>query len=153
VPADGVSVEDSTIDPDARVRDLAAEAGPSTADVLVVLAGSNDVAFATSNDDVELALQRLVDRTQVPRVLLASIPPGARQPQKTADFNDLLSRIAYRHDWSFVNASADLVARDCAYRPRMTLDGVRPSEAGAKAIAEAVRGALTTRTDLDPAAP
>jgi len=151
VTGHGVRVTQSWVDRDARVRDLADEVGPSDADVLVVLAGTNDLDFGTVTDELELSLARLVEAAGADRVLVSSVPPIDGQPQKTADYNELLARIAYRHDWSFVDAGASVVRPDCRYRTGLTTDGTRPSVEGARAIGEAIRGVLTTRVDLAPA--
>ncbi len=123
---------------------------PTDADVLVVLAGRTTSTTCSAGDEVELGLTRIVAAAGVDRVLISSIPPIDDQPQKTADFNELLAKIAYRHDWSFVDAGSAVVRADCRYRKGLSSDGVRPSAEGARIIGEAVRGVLTTRTDLAP---
>ncbi len=152
VTGHGVRLTRSWVDRDAQVRDLAALVDPSDADVLVVLAGTNDVDHVSAGDEVELGLTRIVAAAGVDRVLISSIPPIDDQPQKTADFNELLAKIAYRHDWSFVDAGSTVVRADCRYRKGLSSDGVRPTAEGARIIGEAVRGVLTTRTDLAPPA-
>ena len=149
----GVRITQSWVDRDARVRDLAREVGPSDADVLVVLTGTNDLDLGPVPDEIELAMTRLVDISGIDKVLISSIPPVDHQAQRTADFNELLARIAYRHDWSFVDAGSTVVAANCTYRKGLSDDDVRPSPEGARIIGEAVRGALTTRTDLAPSQP
>jgi hypothetical protein len=147
---DGVTVSRTWIDPEADLTDLAGEVTRTRADVLVVLAGSMDVRASTSRDQVELALQRIVDRTGARRVLVSSIPPVPRNAQQTADFNDYLARVAYQHDWSFVNAGATVVKDDCEYEPALGGPGPRLTHQGASVVGRSIRGILTTRTDLDP---
>ena len=146
----GVRIVDFWAERDARVRDLTAVVTPSDADVLVILAGTNDLDHAASADEVELGMQRIAETAGTDDVLVSSIPPVEGQPQKTADFNELLARIAYRHDWSFVDAGSTVVAKNCTYRKDMSDDGIRPTAEGARLIGEAVRGVLTTRPALAP---
>lgn len=152
VSGHGVRVTSSFVDGDARARDLVSLVEPSEADVLVVAVGTNDLDYGPVGDEIELSLQRIAERVGVPEVLISSIPPVSGQPQKTADYNDLLARIAYRHDWSFVDAGSVVVADDCRYRKGLGDDEGRPTAEGARLIGEAVRGVLTTRRDLVPAA-
>jgi lysophospholipase L1-like esterase len=148
VTGNGVRLTRSWVDRDAEVSDLAAQVRPSDADVLVVLAGTNDLDHGSPGDEVELGLTHLVAAAGVEHVLISSIPPVEDLPQKTADFNELLARIAYRHDWSFVDAGSAVVRADCRYRTRLSPDGIRPSPEGARIIGEAVRGVLTSRAEF-----
>ena len=146
----GVRLTDAWVSRDSRVRDLAGKVRPTDADVLVVLAGTNDLDFGAAPDEIELGLTRIAAAARVDDVLISSIPPIDDQPQKTADFNVLLSKIAYRHDWSFVDAGSSVAQDDCQFRQGLSTDGVRPTAEGARIIGEAVRGVLTTRADLAP---
>jgi lysophospholipase L1-like esterase len=147
----GVRVAQDWVDPDATVQKLSTRVTATRADVLVVLAGTNDLRADTANDQVELGLQRAVERAGVDKVLISSIPPVPYLTQETADFNELLARIAYRHDWSFVDAGTTVVDDNCSFSSGMRGPGARPSAEGARRIGSAVQGALTTRTDLAPA--
>jgi lysophospholipase L1-like esterase len=150
VIGDGVRLSRSWVDRDARARDLADEVDRSDADVLVVLVGTNDLTLGAAPDDIELGLTRIAAAAGVDDVLVSSIPPIDHLAQKTADYNVLLSRIAYRHGWSFVDAGASVVRPDCTYRHDLTTDGIRPSAEGARTIGEAIRAVLTSRADLAP---
>jgi lysophospholipase L1-like esterase len=132
----------------ARIQDLPARVDPVEADVLVILAGTNDVVVAYTNDQIELNLQRIVENSGAENVLLSSIPPVDSARKQTADFNDFLARVAYRHDWSFVDAGSAVRVRTCEFREGLTTDGVRPTPAGARLIGDAIRGVLTTRPTL-----
>ncbi|MGH8892030.1 MAG: SGNH/GDSL hydrolase family protein, partial [Actinomycetes bacterium] len=122
---------------------------PVEADVVVLLAGTNDLMFPFAYDNVELSLQRTVDRIGADHVLLSSIPPVNRLPAKTAAFNKWLARVAYRHDWSFVDAGSTVRGSNCKYRPGLSSDGVRPTSEGARLIGQAIRGVLTTRPEFE----
>ena len=130
----------------ARIQDLPGRVNPVKADVLVILAGTNDVVVAYTNDQVELNLQRIVEKSGVENVLLSSIPPVDSARKQTADFNEFLARVAYRHDWSFVDAGSAVRVRTCEFREGLTADGIDPTPAGARLIGDAIRGVLTTRT-------
>lgn len=118
---------------------------PVDADVLILLTGTNDLQYPFAYDNIELSLQRTVDTVGARDVLVSSIPPVAGFEMKTVRFNAWLARVAYRHDWAFVDAGSTLRGRDCSYRPRMTSDGTRPTPEGARLIGDAIRAALTNR--------
>lgn len=121
---------------------------PVEADVLVLMTGTNDLMFPFAYDNVERSLQRTVDTVGIDRVLVSSIPPVDAYPAKTKEFNEYLARIAYRHDWSFVDAGSTVRGSNCRYRPGLTSDGIVPTREGARLIGEAIRSALTTRQEL-----
>lgn len=118
-------------------------AKPTDADVAVILTGTNDLMFPFVYDNVELSLQKTVDKLGTDKVLLSSVPPVDAEPAKTAKFNAWLARVAYRHDWAFVDAGSAVRSGRCKYRKGMTTDGVRPTPEGARLIGEAIHSALT----------
>jgi lysophospholipase L1-like esterase len=132
----------------ATTGELAAAVRPVEADVLVILTGTTDLRFSQPADQIELNLQRVVDRAGADQVLLSSIPPAPGLAERTAEFNDFLARVAYRHEWSFVDAGSAVRAKNCRYVKDLASDGVRPDEEGARLIGDAVRAALTTRASF-----
>ena len=132
----------------ARTDILAAHTRPVDADVLVIMAGTTDVRLGSANDDTELALQHIADRAGAPPVLISSIPPVRGQIEATAQFNEWLARVAYRHAWSFVDAGGAVRTPNCRFRPGLSVNGIRPNAEGARLIGDAVRSALTGRPEF-----
>jgi hypothetical protein len=62
--------------------------------------------------------------------------------------NEFLSRVAYRHGWSFVDAGSAVQGKDCRYRSGMSSDGIHPTPEGARRIGDAIRAALTGRLEF-----
>ena len=133
-----------------RTQDLADQAPKVAADVdvVVVMTGTTDLRYGYDNDQLELNLQRLVDRVGGEHVLLSSVPPVRGLTAPTVQFNDFLSRVAYRHGWSFVDAGSAVRGKDCRYRTGLSSDGVRPTPEGAQLIGDAIRAALTGRLEF-----
>jgi lysophospholipase L1-like esterase len=131
-----------------RTQVLAARAPTVHSDVLVVMTGTTDLRYGYDSDQLELDLQRLVDRTGAGHVLLSSIPPVRGLIDATVQLNEFLSRVAYRHGWSFVDAGSAVRGKDCRYRSGMSNDGIRPTPEGARLIGDAVRAALTGRLEF-----
>jgi hypothetical protein len=132
----------------ARAEILAAHTRPVDAEVLVMMVGTTDVRLGSANDDTELALQRIANRAGASHVLISSIPPVRGQIEATAQFNEWLARVAYRHGWSFVDAGGAVRTANCRFRPGLSINGVRPNAEGARLIGEAVRSALTGRPEF-----
>lgn len=131
-----------------NVQGLAAHAPRLHVDVLVIMAGTTDLRYSNPRDQVELGLQRIVDGVGADHVLLSSIPPVRGQVDSTLSFNDFLSRVAYRHGWSFVDAGNAARGKNCEYRRGLSTDGVRPTAEGARLIGDAIRSALTGRAEF-----
>jgi hypothetical protein len=124
-----------------RVRDI-------DADVLVILTGISDLRFGSDNDQTELSLQRIATRAGASHVLISSIPPVRGQIEATAQFNEWLARVAFRHGWSFVDAGGAVRTADCKYRRGLSINGLSPNAEGARLIGEAIRSALTGRLEF-----
>ncbi|GAA1823639.1 SGNH/GDSL hydrolase family protein [Agromyces salentinus] len=108
------------------------------ADVLVVLAGTNDVAFGVPFAETTSNLERIVDTAGITEVVVVSIPPIDADPDGADAFNDRLEAVARDRGWRFVDGSAGLRTGDGTFREGMSSDGLHPSEAGAKVLGEAI---------------
>lgn len=113
---------------------------PIDADVLVILAGTNDAGW-TPPDEFAADLSRLVDNAAVEHVVLSSVPPTDFGMDATSELNAHLESLAARHDWTWVDAAAGLRDGD-RYSEGMSYDGVHPSEAGARVLGEAIGAAV-----------
>lgn len=117
-----------------------AVSGPFDADVLVVLAGTNDVS-TRSHDDTGASLLEIVDAAGIDRVILSSVPPNDHARESTTELNAFLRSFAGAQGWEWVDAAAPLRSGD-RFQPDMTSDGVHPSETGARALGEAIGAAV-----------
>lgn len=127
--------------PGATTADMAAAVEPvEDADVLVILAGTNDGAatpFASSAEN----LVRIAERVGAPRVIVSSVPPRSDLPRVPAAYNDRLRTFADEHGWEFVDAAAGLRAGE-RWRAGMSEDGLHPTPQGQEVIGRALRAAI-----------
>lgn len=113
------------------------------ADVLVVLAGTNDLALGVDPDETAANLARIVEVADVPRVVLVAIPPNDfRSGDEVSRFNAALAQLAQRNGWEFADASAPLRTEDNRFREGLTIDGIHPSVEGARLLGEGIRAAV-----------
>ncbi|MCI2265185.1 SGNH/GDSL hydrolase family protein [Sediminivirga luteola] len=125
----------------ATTAQMAEGAGPVDADVLVILAGTNDSGW-NAHDEVGRNLVRIAEAVGAPRVVLSSIPPLDDAPELATELNSYLEDLAGEQGWEWVDAAAGL--RDGErFAPGMASDGVHPTQEGARVIGEAVREAVS----------
>jgi lysophospholipase L1-like esterase len=116
---------------------MAAEVRPVTGDVLVVLAGTNDVLGNIPFEESAANLRTVVETVRTPRVIVSSIPPLDHDPGGAVAYNQQLQRLAAESGWEWVDAAAGLRDGD-EYIATLTEDGIHPSAEGAQLIGEAI---------------
>jgi lysophospholipase L1-like esterase len=121
---------------------MADSVGPVEADALVVLAGTNDVAFGIPFEDSAANLDRIIDVVGIEDVVVVSIPPMDALPAGAEAYNERLDDLARDRGWRFVDASAGLRTADGRFREGMSFDGLHPSAEGARVLGEAITAAL-----------
>ncbi|KQZ10744.1 hypothetical protein ASD23_00820 [Agromyces sp. Root1464] len=121
---------------------MADAVGPVDVDVLVVLAGTNDVAFSIPFEDSAANLERIVEVVGIEDVLVVSIPPMDALPAGAEAYNERLHELATDQGWRWVDASAGLRTADGRFADGMSLDGLHPSVEGARVLGEAIASAL-----------
>ena len=120
---------------------MADSVGSIEADVLVILAGTNDVAFNIPFDESAANLDRIVDDVVgIEDVVVVSIPP--MDPAGADAYNEHLADLAGDRGWRFVDASAGLRTADGRFRDGMSFDGLHPSVDGAQVLGEAIAAGL-----------
>lgn len=138
---DGVVFAGGWARPGATTADVLAAVGPVDADVLVVLAGTNDPGRGITPTGTADNLRGIVERVGVDDVVLSSVPPRDADPAVAVATNEALAGLAADEGWVFVDAAAGVRTGD-RFAPGMTTDGLHPTEAGAAAIGTALRRAV-----------
>ncbi len=121
-------------------RMAAAVRQPLDADVLVILAGTNDTGW-TPHEQIGEHLARIAESAAVDTVVLSSIPPNDYALGTTSELNAYLERFAAEEEWVWVDAAAGLRSGE-RYAEGMSYDGVHPTEEGARVIGEAIGEAI-----------
>ncbi len=128
----------------ATTAQMAAAARPVPADVLVILAGTNDAGSGVPFAQTAAHLVAVADAVGAQRVVLSAVPPIDAAPEVATELNARLSGLARDHGWEWVDAAAGLRDGD-RFAPGMSTDGLHPTRAGARVIGGAVRDALLAR--------
>lgn len=118
---------------------------PFDADVLVIVAGTNDAGW-TPHDEIGENLSRIADAAAVDAVMLSSVPPNDFNRDATVELNAYLERFASDAGWTWVDAAADVRDGD-RFAEGTSYDGVHPTEQGARAIGEAIGAAILDGAD------
>ena len=126
----------------ATTAQMAESATSVDADTLVLLAGTNDVAFGVPFDETSANLERIVEAVGIEEVVVVSVPPMDAFPDGAVELNERLEELADDRGWRFVDASAGLRTDDGVFREGMSLDGLHPSEDGARVLGEAIADEL-----------
>lgn len=128
----------------ATTAEMAAAADPVPADVLVIMAGTNDLAAGTPTAQVAGSLEQIVAEVGAKEVLLCAVPPLDASPEVVPPFNEFLQQTAQDHGWAWTDPSAG-IRTDGHFAPGMSVDGVHPTQAGATDIGGQVRNVLLDR--------
>lgn len=112
------------------------------ADVLVILAGTNDVFNDVPFERSAENLVRVAEKVGAPKVLVSAIPPIDYDPESSVRFNRQLKDFALSRGWVFVDPMAGVRDGD-RFASGMTTDGVHPTEAAAQVIGAALGKAIT----------
>ena len=126
----------------ARTADMAAHARPVRADVLVVIAGTNDLAHGVDFRAISRNLEAVVSAVGAARVVVSAVPPRDSSPRVTAEFNRRLARFVEAEGWTFVDAAAGLRSGE-RFADGMSTDGLHPSREGAEVLAGALSAAIS----------
>jgi lysophospholipase L1-like esterase len=125
----------------ARTADMLAHVTPYQGDVLLLLAGTNDVTAGVAWAESEDNLRGIVAAAGVPDVVVSAIPPSDPRPDATADYNRRLVALAAQEGWRFVDPWTDVTV-DGTFRPGATVDGVHPTVTAADQAGVLLRAAL-----------
>ncbi|WP_022919278.1 SGNH/GDSL hydrolase family protein [Ruania albidiflava] len=125
----------------ATTAEMAAAVEPVPADVLVIMAGTNDLAAGTPTAQVAQNLEDIVATVGAQDVLLCAVPPLDARPDVVPPFNEFLERTAEDRGWAWVDPAAE-IRSEGHFAPGMSVDGVHPTQAGATQLGVHVRSEL-----------
>lgn len=111
------------------------------AEVLVILAGTNDVLNDVPFDETAQNIKDISEASKAEHVVVSSIPPLNEDPDAAAQFNERLQDLAGSEGWEWVDGSAGLREGD-QYGEDMSEDGVHPTPAGAEILGDAIQDAV-----------
>lgn len=130
--------------PGATAADMAEGVDAVDADVLVVLAGTNDLLAGHRWPEVRNELLAAVRRTGVDDVLLVAVPPLDQRPGAVAPFNRRLAGLAEEEGWQLVDPWAEIRVGD-GWAAGASSDGIHPRQPVADRAGEVIRAAVLDR--------
>jgi len=124
-------------------------------EVVVILAGTNDIAGNTGPSSLEMIMDNLKSMAELARandikVILCSVlpafdypwRPGLNPDKKIPALNDLIKAYAHQHDFIYLDYFSSMVDEQNGLKDAYTYDGVHPNEAGYKAMEPLVEKAI-----------
>lgn len=126
----------------ATTEAMAANASPVASDVLVIMAGTNDLGKGIKFAETAANLQSIATTVGVPRVVLCAIPPNDSRPDDAAGMNASLQQLAADQGWEWLDPAAALRAAGNVYAAGLSSDGTHPTADGERLIGQAVRDYL-----------
>ncbi|WP_344796578.1 SGNH/GDSL hydrolase family protein [Frondihabitans peucedani] len=124
------------------VQEQAAHVRPiSDVDVLVLMAGTNDVRLHIGFAEAAASYDSIVSTIHAKHVIVGAIPPYDRDPRAAAVYEQQLRRYVATKGWDFVDPWG--FARDgLRYRAGISVDGIHPVTAGYQRLGENYRAAI-----------
>ena len=121
------------------VQEQAAEVRPvADVDVLVVMAGTNDVRLGVAFADSAPSYDAIVDTIRPKHVVVAAIPPYDRAPAAAARYESQLERYVADKGWTFTDPWGFARAGDL-FAPGTSVDGIHPTTAGYETLGHELR--------------
>ncbi|MCX6252077.1 MAG: SGNH/GDSL hydrolase family protein [Bacteroidetes bacterium] len=116
--------------------------------VVVILAGTNDIAGNTGPSTLEMiagnifSMAELAKTNGITVILCSLLPvfdypwkPGLRPPKKIATLNEMIKKYADGHGIIYLDFYSSMVDQRKGLKSAYTTDGVHPNEAGYKVMA------------------
>lgn len=117
------------------------------ADVLVMMGGTNDLAFGLDFESSAAHLVRTAERAGVAFIAVAAIAPFDIRPADAVAYNDRLSQLAVDRGWTFIDPWRELRAADGTWVDFYRTDGVHTSPVGYAVAAAEIAQQLTGVSD------
>ena len=129
-------------------------------EVVVILAGTNDIAGNTGPSNLEMIMDNLVCMAELAvandiKVILCSVlpaydypwRPGLNPDKKIPALNDLIKDYARRNDLLYLDYFSSMVDERNGLKDAYTYDGVHPNEAGYKVMGPLAENAIREALD------
>jgi lysophospholipase L1-like esterase len=128
----------------AKLAEIDANMRPVTADVLVVMAGTNDEGdrWGTPMSERLQEVSEIVEKSQAPHVLISAVAPRDAAPEWAEEWNETLAAYAVRNGWHFVDPWVSVRTLDGHYAPGTTVEGIHPTPATAEIIGHTMVAAI-----------
>lgn len=127
--------------PGATTAGMLEEVGPMRADVLVLMAGTNDLLGGYETPGIHANLVAIVERVGVDEVLLAAIGPIDGRAAEVTEYNRQLEALAAESGWRFVDPWVD-AWDDGSFVRGASDDGLHPVPEHADRVGRQIRTAL-----------
>ncbi len=124
--------------------------------VVVILAGTNDIAGNTGPSTLEMILDNIMSMCELAKangikVILCSVlpaydypwKPGLNPAEKIASLNEMIKKYAAGNDIIYLDYYSSLVNESKGMITRYAYDGVHPNKAGYKIMAPLTEAAIT----------
>lgn len=135
----------------APTQEILDHARPVDADVLVVMAGVNDVRDGDAPAGIESRIVQIAQRVGARHVVLSAIPPSNRTDYGPhhidrrvagAELDRDLEQLAAEQGWEFVDPFSGSRAIDNAWAAGTTVDGVHPTDAVSSVVRDRIQAAV-----------
>ncbi|GAB3357437.1 SGNH/GDSL hydrolase family protein [Modestobacter lapidis] len=130
--------------PGATTADMLAGVQRQDADVVVVLAGTNDISRGIPWATRAANIQAIVATVGAGDVLLSAVPPLDPHPAEALDHNSRLAALAQERGWAFTDPWTGVRTPAGTFVPGASADGVHPTPEVADAAGRRIREALLT---------
>jgi lysophospholipase L1-like esterase len=130
--------------PGATTADMRSEVRPVDGDVLVLMAGTNDLAedvdWAASRDNL-LTIARTL---RIDEVVVSAVPPFGPLPEASTAYNEQLRQVAIEQGWTVVDPW-EPVRSGAEWAPGASTDGLHPTQEVADEVGRSIRTAVLAR--------
>lgn len=111
-------------------------------DVLVILAGTNDLRSSVPFEERLDIVDSIVDKAGIEWVVIASVPPFDPEPTLATEWNAVLREHASEAGYSFVDPWDPVRTSGARFAANATPDGVHPTPDAARQAGERMRAAI-----------
>ena len=119
--------------------DMADAATPvAGAELLVILGGTNDLAYGIPTDVTLREVVRISETVQAPSVAVAAIPPSDFLPEEARALNAELAALAADRGWIFLDPWVQMRDEDGSWVAAFRTDGIHTSPDGYAAAASQI---------------
>jgi len=126
----------------ARLLEMQANLSTVDADVLVILAGTNDLTSTVPPADRLLVVGQLAAQSGASRIVVAAVPPSDGAPAQSVEWNSALAGYASAMGWQFVDPWSTVREDDGSYISGYSGDGIHPTTVAARNAGTEMRAAL-----------